>query len=278
MNEGAAMGGGYLLIAEEARRLAKALPFPVIQAVIDRLVRSDGTDWETLRAEIAQALPSPHYRSIVIGLLDRWNSEAGSVLPQSVAAALLTAALAVRELREGQSVELVWTGPDVGVVPLRRTEQVVLQVIDSATERLLVVSYAVFYIPRILDALVRAADRGVSTKVIIESPNRIAGQRTYSTLAALGSTVASRCAVYLWPIEDRFRDGAGRPGILHVKCAVADGRWLFLSSANLTEYAFSLNMELGVLINGGSGPRQVELVFESLVAEGALSRVQPGDV
>src|SRR5271157_1526736 len=272
------MGGGYLLIAEEAGRLAKALPFPVLQAVIDRLGRSDGTDWETLRAEIAQALPSPHYWSIVIGLLDRWHSEAGSVLPQSVAAALLTAALAERDHREGQSVELVWTGPDVGVVPLRRTEQVVLQVIDSATERLLVVSYSVFHIPRILDALVRAADRGVSTKVIIESPNRIAGQSAYSTLAALGSTVASRCAVYLWPIEDRFRDGAGRPGILHVKCAVADGRWLFLSSANLTEYAFSLNMELGVLIYGGSGPRQVELVFESLVAEGTLSRVQTGDV
>ncbi|HKM53806.1 MAG TPA: phospholipase D-like domain-containing protein, partial [Isosphaeraceae bacterium] len=111
-----------------------------------------------------------------------------------------------------------------------------------------------------------------------ESPNRIAGQSAYSTLAALGSTVASRCAVYLWPIEDRFRDGAGRPGILHVKCAVADGRWLFLSSANLTEYAFSLNMELGVLINGGRGPRQIEVVFESLIAEGTLSRVQTGDV
>ena len=69
--------------------------------------------------------------------------------------------------------------------------------IDSAIERLLVVSYAVFHIPRILDALVRAADRGVSTKVIIESPDRIAGQSAYNTLAALRSTVASRCAVYL---------------------------------------------------------------------------------
>lgn len=59
--------GAYLLIAEEAWRLAKALPFPVVQAVIARLGRSDGTDWGTLRAEIARALPSPHYRSIVIG-------------------------------------------------------------------------------------------------------------------------------------------------------------------------------------------------------------------
>ncbi len=267
------MGGAYLLIAEEAWRLAKALPFPVVQAVIARLGRSDGTDWGTLRAEIAQALPSPHYRSIVIGLLDRWRSEAGSVLPQSVAAALLTAALAERDHREGQSVELVWTGPDVGVVPLRRTEQVVLQVIDSATERLLVVSYAVFHIPRILDALVRVADRGVSTKVIIESPDRIAGQSAYNTLAALGSTVASRCAVYLWPIEDRFRDGAGRPGILHVKCAVADGRWLYLSSANLTEYAFSINMELGVLITGGGTPVQVEDHFGRMIQTGILVKV-----
>jgi hypothetical protein len=37
-------------------------------------------------------------------------------------------------------------------------------------------------------------------------------------------------------------------------------------------------MELGVLINGGMGPRQIEVVFESLIAEGTLSRVQPGDV
>ena len=44
----------------------------------------------------------------MIGLLDRWRWEAGSVLPQSVAVALLTAALAERDHREGQSVELVW--------------------------------------------------------------------------------------------------------------------------------------------------------------------------
>ncbi len=34
-------------------------------------------------------------------------------------------------------------------------------------------------------------------------------------------------------------------------------------------------MERGVLINGGREPRQIEVVFESLIAEGTLSRVQP---
>jgi phosphatidylserine/phosphatidylglycerophosphate/cardiolipin synthase-like enzyme len=107
--------------------------------------------------------------------------------------------------------------------------------------------------------LVRAADRGVAIKVIVESPDRIEGQHAYSTLAALGPTIASRCAVYLWPLEQRERDDDGKFGKLHVKCAVADARWLFLSSANLTEYAFTLNMELGLLISGGDLASQVDL-------------------
>jgi phosphatidylserine/phosphatidylglycerophosphate/cardiolipin synthase-like enzyme len=183
---------------------------------------------------------------------------------------LLTAAAAEREYRGHQSVELVWTGPDAGVVPFRRTEQVVLQVIDSATERLVAVSYAVFNVPRICEALVRAADRGVAIQVIVESPDRIEGQKAYSTLAALGPTVAGRCGVYLWPIEGQFKGGAGEPGLLHVKCAVADLQWLFLSSANLTEQAFSINMELGMLITGGTAPFQVDSHFAKMIESGTL--------
>jgi hypothetical protein len=88
--------------------------------------------------------------------------------------------------QQQQSVELVWTGPDAGVVHLRRTEQALLQVFDSACRRATVVSYAVYNIPRICEALVRAADRGVSINVIIETPDRLAGKNTYNTLKALG--------------------------------------------------------------------------------------------
>jgi phosphatidylserine/phosphatidylglycerophosphate/cardiolipin synthase-like enzyme len=84
--------------------------------------------------------------------------------------------------------------------------------------------------------------------------------------------VAGCCDVYLWPIEQRFKGGTGKPGLLHVKCAVADGRWLFLSSANLTEYAFSVNMELGVLITGGTAPVQVEAHFAKMIALGTFVR------
>ena len=64
--------------------------------------------------------------------------------------------------------------------------------------------------------------------------------------------------VYYWPKDQRGRDDNGKLGILPVKCAVADGRWLFLSSTNLTEYAFMVNMELGLLVTECNLPGQVQ--------------------
>jgi phosphatidylserine/phosphatidylglycerophosphate/cardiolipin synthase-like enzyme len=253
--------------------LASALPLSVLHTLAEAIQSCSPTDWPWSKARIAGGISQPHYRSLVAGFLDAWQSEAKIVSPEAVAAALVTAAQSEQAHQQQQSVELVWTGPDVGVVPLRRTEQALLQVIDSACGRATVVSYAVYNIPRICEALVRAADRGVAINVIIETPDRLEGQNTYDTLKALGHSVAARCGVFLWPLEKREKDGGGKPGILHVKCAVADGRWLFLSSANLTDFAFTINMELGVLVTGGRLPDQVERHFERLIEAGQLVRV-----
>jgi phosphatidylserine/phosphatidylglycerophosphate/cardiolipin synthase-like enzyme len=89
----------------------------------------------------------------------------------------------------------------------------------------------------------------------------------------LGEDVAACSTVYYWPKEQRGRDANGRLGILHVKCVVADGRLLCLSSANLTEYAFSINMELGVLITGGDLPERVERHFDRIIEDGRLLKL-----
>jgi phosphatidylserine/phosphatidylglycerophosphate/cardiolipin synthase-like enzyme len=264
------IGNGPRVIAVEARLLAKTLPSAVVEQLANNLSLADSGDWSACRGKAIAGLTHPHYRSLVVTFLDNWHRDAAEVSSQSVAIALWTATCSEKAHREDQSVELVWTGPDVDVVPLRRTEQALLQVIESATKRLCVVSYAVYRIPHICDALIRAADRGVAITIVVESPDRIEGKRAYNTLAALGPTVASRCRVYLWPLEKRATDDTGKPGILHVKSAVADGHWLFLSSANLTEYAFTINMELGLLVTGGSLPDQVERHFERLIEIGQL--------
>jgi phosphatidylserine/phosphatidylglycerophosphate/cardiolipin synthase-like enzyme len=139
----------------------------------------------------------------------------------------------------------------------------------------LLVSYAVYSIPNIQDAVVRAARRGVKITVIVETPDKLDVQNEYSTLQALGDDVARCSTVYFWPKENRKADASGKLGILHVKCVIGDGRWLFLSSANLTKYALSLNMELGLLLAGGKHPAQVEQHFVRLIEENELTRLEP---
>jgi phosphatidylserine/phosphatidylglycerophosphate/cardiolipin synthase-like enzyme len=148
-----------------------------------------------------------------------------------------------------------------------------LQVLDAAKTRITLVSFAVYRIPNVGKALVRAAKRGVRLTVIVETPDKIEGQGEYSTIQALGQEVAACSTVYFWPKENRPVGENHKVGILHVKCAVADGEWLFLSSANLTQQAFTINMELGMLVRGGTMPRRVEQQFERLIQSGQLKQV-----
>jgi phosphatidylserine/phosphatidylglycerophosphate/cardiolipin synthase-like enzyme len=254
-------------VAEQARRLAAELPPAMVELLADAVERAGGSD-----AAVLAAVPQPHYRALTAEFLVAWRVSFAELSPQAVAAALSTAVAAEKARREGQSVELVWTGPDTQAVPLRQTEQALLQVIDAAQERLLVVSYAVYKIPHVCEALARAAGRGVALRVVIEGAQRHDGLDVYNRLRALGEAVAARACVYLWPLHQRPRDEAGDVGVLHVKCAVADGRWLYLSSANLTENAFTLNMELGVLMRDEAVAGQVEAHFEGLIGRGLLAR------
>ncbi|MEI8194534.1 MAG: DISARM system phospholipase D-like protein DrmC, partial [Phycisphaerae bacterium] len=249
--------------------LAGELPLPTLQ-IVARII-DESASLRLVQGRLVE-LPHPLYRSLATDFVEKCVGLSPDLAPKLVALALLTAGVSEKVHREEQAVELVWTGPDSGVVAFRRTEQAILQVLDSAQHRITLVSYAVYSIPNIREALVRAARRGVKITVIVETPDKLTGQNEYSTLQALGADVAACSTVYYWPQEKRATLG-DKVGILHVKCAVADGRWLFLSSANLTEYAFSINMELGVLVTGGTLPGQVEANFERLIGMGVVEGV-----
>lgn len=56
---------------------------------------------------------------------------------------------------------------------------------------------------------------------------------------------------YVWPLGKRTGDHEGRLGSLRVKCTLVDRQQLYPTSANLTDFAVSLNMELGLPVSGG---------------------------
>lgn len=58
-----------------------------------------------------------------------------------------------------------------------------------------------------------------------------------------------------------------------MKCLVADGERMFLSSANLTDQALRLNMELGVIIAGTQHPANIETHFAELLVRGILMKL-----
>jgi phosphatidylserine/phosphatidylglycerophosphate/cardiolipin synthase-like enzyme len=256
-------------IAADAAKLASELPGEVLDTAAEVLLGA--ADLDEARRSVAERVAHAPYRRSIDGFLVKCEKDA-RLAPSAIAVALLTAAASERTHRMSREVEVVWTGPDSETVPFRQTEQVILQILDSAKQRITLVSYAVYAIPRIREALVRAAARGVQITVVLETPDRISSENEYSTLRAMGPEVASCSRVYYWPMEKRPKVGQ-KVGILHVKCVVADGRWLFVTSANLTDYAFSINMELGVLLTGGSLPNETSALFDDLIASGTLARI-----
>ena len=257
-------------LIEAATALAESLPSDTVDALATAILLR-GTS-SRLQAEVAKRIPHHDHRARALKFVTQWKQEASELDSSTVSAALQTAAASERRHRDAQSVELVWTGPDCDT-PLRRTEQAILQLLDSAQERITLVSFAVYAIPNIATALVRAAQRGVKITVIVETPDRMGGENEYNTLRALGKDVEACSTVYFWPRENRQLSHSNKPGLLHVKCAVADGEWLFISSANLTQQAFTINMELGMLVRGGTMAGRVEEQFRELILRQTLVRV-----
>jgi phosphatidylserine/phosphatidylglycerophosphate/cardiolipin synthase-like enzyme len=229
-----------------------------------------------MRLQAAQIVPQPHLRSLVLNMLTAWQQQTPNLLPADVSLMLRTAAATARSVREAQTVELVWTGPLVAGPAMRRTDQALLQVINAAQQSLLIVSFAVYKIAAIATAIVRAAERGVTIRICVEAPEPSGQKMAHDTIRALGPEVAQRAAIYVWPSDKRPTDESGKAGVLHAKCAVADSRLLFVSSANLTDNAMTLNMELGVLVQSTTHATRVEAQFEHMIAQGVLSRMTPG--
>lgn len=269
------MRSPYRALAAQASVLAREMPGALVSTLADEIASCQNRDWDAIRLRVLQVTPHPRFRGLIEALLTTWHEHASTVTPESVSMALLAAMAAAEDSRR-QVVELVWTGPDVRTIPLRRTGQALLQVIEAAESELLIVSFAVYHVPAIMQALVRETQRGVHVRICVESSESGEQHLAYDALQALGQEVIQRADVYVWPGERRPVDQHGKTGSLHAKCAVADDRTLFISSANLTQYAMNLNMELGVLIRGGPLPGQVATHFGRLIADNVLVRAGVG--
>jgi len=193
-----------------------------------------------------------------------------NILPLEVAAALRGASVAAATMRKREAVEMVWTGPHTGLVGSRHTEQVLLEVIKSAQNRLFIVSFVAYNIDSVLLAMREAMGRNVKIDILFESSKNHGGKIDIDSMETFKSFLPS-ANTYSWVVKQESVNGY--IGAVHAKCAVADGSLAFITSANLTKAAMENNMELGVLIRGGNIPNELDRHLNALVSTKIIRKI-----
>ena len=232
-----------------------------VQAIAARIRRTEAS-------KAASTLPSvvgtPVASTVVEQLAAAWqNTKVGS---DELASMLLAASHVYTKAASEQSTELVWTGPTTPFVSARRTEQALLQVINSAEQSLFITSFVAYDVSSIVKALNAADERGVTITMLLESSQDHGGSINIDVIGKMRGLVPG-AQLYAW----RDKTGDFADGRVHAKVAVADKTSCFITSANLTEYAMERNMEAGILISGGYIPELLDNHLQSLINTKVIS-------
>ena len=228
---------------------------------IDSLVRRAHRHWlQNVCAALGQASESLAAGSLIAGLPTTNNGDVALCVANIIrqaegvmswkalgASIELCASLFTRWQKE-QNIELLWTGPSpASQIPARRIDQVLYDLISSANREILLVTFAAYKISRLTDGLVKALDRKVHVRLILEFEETSQGQLSMDALNAFPEVIRQRAQIYYWPLDKREQNAHGKPGKLHAKVAIIDDQ-VVLSSANLTDDGFNRNLELGALL------------------------------
>jgi hypothetical protein len=87
---------------------------------------------ETLKIKLLNLISNKNSYKLIAELLKLWSKELSQVSSKELATALSTAKFCHSATRKDLAIELVWTGPNIGTTPMRRTDQALLQLIGEA--------------------------------------------------------------------------------------------------------------------------------------------------
>lgn len=250
----------------------QATPPEIIQSVLQAVQGWASAPSEYQKVRILSTIHSPQTKSKLAKLLDCWILEFPSLSSECISLSIQSALLTSQNSRQ-PLLELIWTGPEGFSTNFRRTDQALLELINGAKENLLIVSFAVYKAKPIIKAVENAILRNVKVVICLEDADESHGKLSVSGVKAFSSSIFRLASFYTWPIENRLHAADGKFGSLHAKLAVADGEKVFISSANLTDYAMDLNMEMGVLVKDEQIGRQIDNLFTDLINNSVLQPI-----
>ncbi|MGB7046280.1 MAG: hypothetical protein WBD65_15695, partial [Methylocella sp.] len=117
--------------------------------------------------DLQKIVSTPAARAALGSLVEVWQT---TTLSGDVVAGMLIGAAHTRlRTQRDCEIELVWTGPTTPFVATRRTEQVLLDLIQQAKRELFIVSFIAYDIPSVIASINSAVDRGVDTRILVEA-------------------------------------------------------------------------------------------------------------
>jgi hypothetical protein len=216
----------------------------------------------------------------VSGRLDILSASGMSSKALSVCLELAADALVSRPPLE-DLLDLVTTGPEAGGVANRSTAVVVSELFRGAERSVLVAGYAVYQGQKVFQAL---GDRMVQhpqleARMFLDVPRKQSDTSSADTLIA---RFVHQFKTSQWPNGmplpnvyccEQLMTQNGKPGSLHAKCIVVDGKHVFVSSANFTEAAQERNIEVGLLVQSRALAERVRRFFDALLENGYFVRI-----
>lgn len=234
--------------------------------------------WETLPSDfqikrLLATIQNPRFKENFRKIIDCWIKNNPEMTPIGVCFAIETSLTTFTNI-SASSLELIWTGPALSSHVFRRTDQALLELIQGAKNQLLIVSFAVYKVHSILEAIEAAICRNVNVSICLEDLDGNQGKIAFSGIKTFSDSVFRLASFYTWPIENRPRTVDGKFGSLHAKIAVADRETVYISSANLTDYAMDLNIEMGVLLKDSCIGEQISNLFDNMILNSVFQKYE----
>jgi phosphatidylserine/phosphatidylglycerophosphate/cardiolipin synthase-like enzyme len=242
-----------------------------------RVLRTVANPDERTESRLVAAHPGAGLGSRARLLLSSWMTTDPHLPGAALALALEAASARYERDLASHHVAIAVSGPLSDAMPIRLTASVAIQVIRAATRTLLVTSYAAFGIGEIVSEIGAAADRSVTVDLVLETARSSGGKLRGETDGRTAFyELRFHPDVHLWQWANNDRRGpGGQLGSMHAKVIAADRTTALLGSANLTDNAYSDNLEIGAVIRDAWAVAGLVDHFKALMhaTDGPLERL-----
>lgn len=267
--------GGHDAAALVAKFVRIATDFGVLEEICTALERGDLHVDSTAVSYGRLCRGTPQVEAAIAGLLKVWAVSYPAISASAIALTLRACAVSIqRERLHSPSLQVVWTGPSVDGSFVRATNEVVRELIGGASKELLIVGFWLIVkdnpegpMREIIDRIFHAVEHGVQVTMVLDERKRLDGRDNKSTLLKVWPASGKRPLLLTWrlPVDDSHIK-------LHAKVLVADCSDALITSANLTDYAMTKNIEMGVRLSGQPAEAIVSH-FKRLHEDGILSEL-----